>query len=90
MVYKQVMIMDEKDNVAVALHPIGELVRVTLPSGRVILSAQAIPQAHKIAIQPIAKGEAVIRYGEKIGYATKDIAQGELVHVHNLDAVEGM
>ncbi len=90
MVFKQVMIMDDKDNVAVALHPIAEITRVTLPDGRVILSAEPIPQAHKIAIHPIAKGEAVIRYGENIGYATKDIAQGELVHVHNLDAVEGM
>lgn len=90
MMYKQVMVVDDKDNVAVALHPIPELERVTLPDGRVILSAQHIPQAHKIAIRPIAKGETVIRYGEAIGYATKEIAQGELVHMHNLDAVEGM
>jgi galactarate dehydratase len=39
-----------------------------------------IPQAHKCALQPIAKGDAVIRYGVVIGYATEDLPAGSWVH----------
>ena len=45
---------------------------------------------HKYARVPIKAGEAVIKYGEVIGYATQDIAIGEHVHTHNLKtALEG-
>ena len=43
-----------------------------------------IPPAHKIARRPIKKGEYVIKYGEIIGRATEDIAEGEWVHTHNV------
>ena len=43
-----------------------------------------IPAGHKYALFPIAKGEYVIKYGEIIGRATQDIAQGEWVHTHNV------
>lgn len=39
---------------------------------------------HKIAIEPIARGAAVRKFGEVIGFATADIAPGELIHSHNL------
>ena len=39
---------------------------------------------HKYARRAIAAGEAVIKYGMPIGHATRDIAAGEHVHVHNL------
>ena len=43
-----------------------------------------IPAGHKIALTDINAGEAVIKYGHRIGYATKDIAKGEWVHTHNV------
>ena len=43
-----------------------------------------VPPAHKIARRPIKKGEYVIKYGEIIGRATEDIAEGEWVHTHNV------
>ena len=43
-----------------------------------------IPKGHKKAITSIKKGEAVIKYGNPIGIATADIAEGEWVHTHNL------
>ena len=43
-----------------------------------------IPAGHKVALVPIAAGEKVIKYGNPIGVATKDIAPGEWVHSHNL------
>jgi galactarate dehydratase len=41
---------------------------------------EAIPQSHKIALSPIPKGHEIRRYGEIIGYALADIAQGAWVH----------
>ena len=48
-----------------------------------------VPYGHKIALVPIKKGELIIKYGEEIGIATRDIAPGEYVHVHNLDSMRG-
>lgn len=39
---------------------------------------------HKIALEDIAVGSPVIKYGFKIGTAIKDISKGEAVHTHNL------
>lgn len=38
-----------------------------------------VPQGHKVALNDIAKGESIIRYGEIIGYAVKDIPQGSWI-----------
>ena len=48
-------------------------------------AAQLIPRGHKMATRSIAKGEAVHKYAQVIGYASQDIAQGAHVHTHNLD-----
>ena len=42
------------------------------------------PAGHKIAIRDIKQGEAVVKYGFPVGIATKDVAQGEWVHTHNM------
>lgn len=44
-----------------------------------------IPPGHKISTHAIALGEAVRRYNQIIGFASKPIAAGEHVHTHNLD-----
>lgn len=49
----------------------------------------AVPYGHKIALAPIHVGEHIIKYGEAIGMATREIAPGEYVHVHNLDSMRG-
>jgi hypothetical protein len=43
----------------------------------------AVPFGHKVALRPIAEGEAVVKYGVKIGVATQPIPAGGHVHVHN-------
>ena len=43
-----------------------------------------ILQGHKIALQDIAAGAHVIKYGHPIGTATQDICAGDWVHSHNL------
>jgi altronate hydrolase len=72
------------DNVGVVAADVqaGEVVR--LADGSEVRAVEAIRRGSKVALGPIACGEAVIRYGEEIGRATKDIAAGEYVHTHNV------
>ena len=48
-----------------------------------------VPYGHKIAVRPIAAGEHIMKYGESIGGASRDIAKGEYVHIHNMKALRG-
>ena len=72
------------DNVAVVIADVqaGDLLR--LDDGSEVRAIGAIPRGSKVALGPVACGQAVIRYGEEIGIATQDIAAGEYVHTHNL------
>ena len=49
-----------------------------------ITTAATIPAGHKIALKPVANGEPVRKYGQIIGFAEGDIAEGEQIHSHNL------
>ncbi len=77
--------INEKDSVAVALRPLsaGERVNVT-GAGTVLNAEEDIHMGHKVALRNIAKGEAVIKYGFPIGEATEDIKRGKHVHTHNM------
>ena len=65
------------------------------PAGRDGISAQR-RHAHPVAAHrhgaqdrpasASAKGEAIYKYGQIIGFASEDIAPGEWVHVHNVSA----
>jgi altronate hydrolase len=44
-----------------------------------------IPAGHKMASTSIATGEAVRRYNQIIGFASRPIQAGEHIHTHNLD-----
>ena len=55
----------------------------------VIAVVERIPFGHKFALRLIKTGEPVIKYGETIGLATKDILPGQHVHVHNLESCRG-
>lgn len=75
---KKSIIINGLDNVAVAL--------VDLKKGEIeqgVTIAEDITKGHKFAIAPILCGEQVIKYGNSIACATKDIAVGEHVHTHN-------
>ena len=43
-----------------------------------------LEEGHKYALRDIRQGEDVIKYGQPIGHATRDIAKGEHIHTHNL------
>ena len=79
----RLVILDSRDNVATAPRD--------LPAGATAIAGEMsleipsdVPRGHKVALEPIARGADVIRYGEIIGIATADVSSGEHVHVHNL------
>ena len=79
------MIIDPKDNVAVAIEPIAKGDAVAVRGGGLgVTAAEDITIYHKIAIRRIAKGEPVVKYGEHIGLASCDITPGCHVHTHNV------
>ena len=85
---RNAMIIDAKDNVAVAIEPIakGDAAVYVCEGKEVSLPAlEDITIYHKLAIRDITKGEPVVKYGEHIGVASSDIKAGEHVHVHNVE-----
>ena len=54
-----------------------------LADGVAVVANEAVAQGHKIALRPIEEGEAVVKYGVAIGFATAPIASGAWVHTHN-------
>ncbi|AAT42629.1 UxaA family hydrolase [Picrophilus oshimae] len=89
---KIALVIDEKDNVATLLEgsKAGEKVQLKgLTCEKSIICNQDIPSGHKIAIKNIKLGESVIKYGEIIGRATKEIKIGDYVHIHNIDSIRG-
>ena len=68
------------DNVAVALAPL----EAGAALGGGLTARETVAAGHKVALRPIASGQNVVKYGCPIGRASRDIAAGEWVHVHNL------
>jgi altronate hydrolase len=49
-----------------------------------IAASDSIPAGHKMAAHAINSGDPVRRYNQIIGFATRDIAAGAHVHLHNM------
>jgi altronate hydrolase len=79
------IVLHASDNVAVARVALAEGATVARPDGQVLPVRAAIPAGHKIALRPIACGEVVLKYGQRIGVARVPIEPGEHVHVHNVE-----
>ncbi len=73
----------EQDNVVVIARslPKGESLQI---DGKEIVLEEGLGLGHKLAAREIPKGEKVLKYGLPIGTATRDIAAGEHVHLHNM------
>jgi len=80
---RKLLILDARDNVAVCLVDleVGDLIEQDNIKIKVI---NRIARGHKIASREIAKGEGIIKSGERMGHAVAPIAIGEHVHVHNI------
>jgi altronate hydrolase len=77
-------------HVVIRLHPADTvaIARATLlpgvPVADGVMATQRIPPGHKIALRAIEHGERILKYNQIIGLATRAIAPGEHVHVHNM------
>ena len=74
-------------------HPndkIGTVAKIHLASQLIVsedtVTLGEITAVYKVALENIVQGDAILRYGQIIGFATlEDISKvGEHVHVHNL------
>ncbi len=72
-----------KDNVAVAVERLEKDTTVVV-EGKSFVVKNEIPAGHKVALQDIAVGEPVMKYGFPIGTAKTLIHKGEWVHTHNV------
>ena len=79
---KEIVVIDETDSVAVAIREIAQGQKIGI-DGKTLTAKDDIRVPHKIALKAIRKGEKILKYGYPIGYAKQDIAEGELVHLHN-------
>ncbi len=80
--------INKDDNVAVALKPIAKGTSIDVAE-TMVTTIEDIPQGHKFAIKPVKKGDAVIKYGFRIGYAQEDVEVGGWIHTHNLKTALG-
>ncbi len=90
--WRTVIVINPKDNVATTLKDLKKGQSITIDVGDKtldIVSLNTTPFGHKIALRKIAKGENVLKYGEVIGRATRDIKSGEHVHIHNVESKRG-
>src|SRR5215471_19178783 len=78
-----VLLLNEKDNVAVARLPIAAGTAVVV-NGYEVAARENIAPGHKIALKPIPENATITKYGESIGKATREIAPGEWTHTHNV------
>jgi hypothetical protein len=79
----QLLKLAPEDNVAVVTCT-AEAGRELTIQGRTVTLAGRVPTGHKVAVEPIAAGSKVLKYGAAIGTATADIAPGDYVHTHNV------
>lgn len=85
---KRMLLLSQEDNVGILLEDAhtGDQAVCEAVS---VCCLEEIPFCHKVALTDISRHAYFIKYGEIIGYALRDIKQGEWVHTHNLDDVRG-
>jgi galactarate dehydratase len=70
------------DNVAIIVNEGGLPAGTTFDSGLVLVDA--VPEAHKVALEDLREGEPIVRYGVAIGYAEAPIIKGSWVHENKM------
>ncbi len=77
----RVIRLNPADDVVISLH---QLVSGTHLVEEGVTVSGLIPPGHKVATRSIETGQAVLRYGQIIGFASQPIRAGQHVHTHNL------
>ena len=85
---KTALVLDQKDNVAVALTDLAEGDRclVAEDGGKKyeVCVTEPIPFGHKFSLADLAPDAAVYKYGEEIGKMKVAVKKGGWIHNHNL------
>ncbi len=81
---RNVLIVNQKDNVIIALEDIKKGSEILSPGIESFPVLSDIPYGHKIALTDIRKGSDVLKYGEPIGQVKSDIKKGTWIHIHNM------
>ncbi len=77
--------LNPADNVIISVHALKQDTVIKFNNLR---CNQNIPCGHKIAIRSIKENEAIRKYNQLIGFATKNINPGDHVHSHNCAMAE--
>lgn len=75
--------LNAKDNVAITVNFGGLREGAEFSCGLKLI--EYVPQGHKISLKDLAQGEAIVRYGEVIGYALQPIKKGSWVKESLID-----
>ncbi|TBL77854.1 UxaA family hydrolase [Paenibacillus thalictri] len=91
---KTALVLDPRDNVAVALTALhqGDRCTVRYPEDRheKITAVETIAFGHKIALRDFQEHEPVLKYGEEIGKMSAPLRKGGWVHNHNMYCERGL
>lgn len=79
----RLLLLDDADNVLVAIQTL-EAGTVLTVANQSVTVPQRLTLGHKLAARAIRAGDKILKYRVAIGSATRDIAPGEHVHLHNL------
>ena len=79
----RLLLLDPADNVLVAIQTLeaGDTLAI---AGQWVSVPARLTLGHKLAARAIRAGEKILKYHVPIGSATRDIAAGEHVHLHNM------
>lgn len=84
------ILINEKDNVVTTLEPTEKDTKICYKEKDTTLEIMLlndVPSYHKVSTVDIQKGQNIIKYGEIIGIATKDITKGQHVSHLNIDSL---
>jgi altronate dehydratase small subunit len=91
---KTALVLDQKDNVAVALCDLaaGDVCTVAEDGGKKfgVAVIESISFGHKFALADLPPEAPVYKYGEEIGKMRTAIKKGGWIHIHNMYCERGM
>jgi hypothetical protein len=77
------ILLHENDNVLVCRAAVS-LGEVLVIDGEALRAPGDVEIGHKLARRPLQPGDKIIKYGAPIGSASRAIARGAHVHLHNM------
>lgn len=80
------LLIHESDNVVTVIKDLAAGEEVVYYAGDEVncITTSGVPAYHKVARRDIKEGETLIKYGQIMAVATRDIKMGEHVHTQNV------